>query len=99
MRGIIKFFYISLKKAGTPGKRDSDILALLANIMILYDLKCHFYIIMKFCDFFTLRPFDLITTLTYVLMDNCCPCFLRDQEQVLKKSKSINSLRLGRYKD
>ena len=22
-----------------------------------------------------LRPFDLITTLTYVLMDNFCPCF------------------------
>ena len=29
----------------------------------------------KFGDFFTLRPFDLITTLTYVLMDNFCPCF------------------------
>ena len=24
--------------------------------------------------FFTLRPSDLITTLTYVLMDNFCPC-------------------------
>ena len=29
----------------------------------------------KFCDFFSLRPTDLITTLTYVLMDNFCPCF------------------------
>ena len=27
-----------------------------------------------FCDFFTLRPSDLITTLTYFLMDNICPC-------------------------
>ena len=75
--------------------------------------RSHKVVLKKFCDiffvtfmlwrsfviFFTLRPFELITTLTYVLMDNCCPCFLRDQEQVLKKSKSINSLRLGRYKD
>ena len=27
----------------------------------------------KFCDLFTS---DLITTLTYVLMDNFCPCFV-----------------------
>ena len=31
----------------------------------------------KFCDLFTLRPSDLITTLTYVLMDNFCPCLSR----------------------
>ena len=31
--------------------------------------KCHFYGIEKFC------PSDLITTLTYVLMDNFCPSF------------------------
>ena len=31
----------------------------------------------KFCDFFTLRPSDLITTLTYVLKDNFCPCFCK----------------------
>ena len=50
-----------------------------ANIMktyffhqIIYDLKCHFYFIAKFCDFFTLRPYDLITTLSYVLMENFC---------------------------
>ena len=55
-----------------------------ANIMktqffhkIIYDLKCHFYVMEKFCDFFTLRPSDLITTLTYVLMDNFCPCLSR----------------------
>ena len=30
------------------------------------------YVIEKFCDFFTLRPSDLITTLTYILMDNFC---------------------------
>ena len=29
----------------------------------------HFYIMEKFCDSFTLRPSDLNTTLTYVLMD------------------------------
>ena len=39
---------------------------------IIYDLKCNFYVIVieKFYDFFTLRTYDLITTLTYVLMDN-----------------------------
>ena len=26
--------------------------------------------------FFTLRPSDLISTLTYVLLDNFCPCFI-----------------------
>ena len=29
----------------------------------------------KLCDFFTLRP-HLITTLTYVIMDNFYPCFI-----------------------
>ena len=29
----------------------------------------------KFCDFFTFRPYDLITTFTYVFMGNFCPCF------------------------
>ena len=38
-----------------------------ANIMkTQYDLKCHFYVMEKFCDFFTLR--------LYYLMDNFCPC-------------------------
>ena len=32
----------------------------------------------KFWDFFTLRPSDLITTLTYVLKDNFCPCLIID---------------------
>ena len=32
------------------------------------------YVMEKFCDFFTLRAFDLNTILTYVLMDNFCPC-------------------------
>ena len=31
--------------------------------------ECHFYV-------FTLRTSDLITTLTYILMENICPCFL-----------------------
>ena len=39
----------------------------------------HFYIMEKFCDFFTLRPSNLNTTLTCVLMDNFCPSFLRIQ--------------------
>ena len=30
----------------------------------------------KFRDFFTLRPSDLNTVLTYVLLDNFCPCLL-----------------------
>ena len=52
-----------------------------ANIMktqffhkIIYDLKCHFYVIKKFCDLFTLRPSELNRTLTYAIMDNFCPC-------------------------
>ena len=40
-----------------------------------YDLKYHIYVMEKFSDFFTLWPSDLITTLTYVLMNNFCPCF------------------------
>ena len=30
----------------------------------------HLYVMEKLCDFFTLRSYDLNTTLTYVLMDN-----------------------------
>ena len=30
----------------------------------------------SFVILFTLRPSDLNTTLTYVLMDNFCPCFM-----------------------
>ena len=43
---------------------------------IIYDLKCQFYVIEKFCDFFTLTSSDLIKTLNNVLMDNFCPCLL-----------------------
>ena len=53
-----------------------------ANIMetqffheIIYDLKYNFYIMEKFYDSFTLRPCDLITTLSSVFMDNFCPGF------------------------
>ena len=42
---------------------------------IIYDLKCHFNVMEKFCDLFTLRPSKLITSLTYVIMDNFFPCF------------------------
>ena len=34
----------------------------------------HLSVMEKFCDFFTLRPFDLNTTLIYVLMDNFHHC-------------------------
>ena len=27
---------------------------------ITYDLKCYFYVMEKFCDFFTLRPFGFV---------------------------------------
>ena len=30
---------------------------------IVFDLNCHFYVMEKFCYFFTLRPFNLITNL------------------------------------
>ena len=41
--------------------------------------KCHYGEVMeKFFDFFTLKPSDLTTNLTYVLMDNFCPCFQSD---------------------
>ena len=35
----------------------------------------HFYVLEKIRDFFTLRPSDLNTTLTYVLMDNFLSLF------------------------
>ena len=44
--------------------------------LFINELKCHLYVMEKFCDIFTLRPSDLITTLTYVLMFKYCPCFL-----------------------
>ena len=37
--------------------------------------KMHFYVIEKLCDFFTLRPSDLNTTLTYALFYNFFNCF------------------------
>ena len=43
---------------------------------MIYDLKLNFYIMEKFCDFFTLRPSDLFTNFTYIFMHNFCPCFL-----------------------
>ena len=36
------------------------------------------------CFFLTLRPSDLTITLTYVLMDNVCPCFCTVCFSVLK---------------
>ena len=51
------------------------------KMQIFYKVKCdpngkfYFYGMDRFCDFLSFRPFDLITTLTYILMDNICPCF------------------------
>ena len=45
-----------------------------ANVMkITYNLKSPFILWRSFAIFFTLRSFDLITTLSHVLMDNFCP--------------------------
>ena len=38
---------------------------------IKYDLKCHFYVMEKFCDFLYLRSSDLITTLHDVRAYGC----------------------------
>ena len=46
-----------------------------AKTQYIYDLKFHFYVMEKVCDFFTSRLFDLITILIYVIMDNFCPYF------------------------
>ena len=45
------------------------------SVDTIYDLKCYFYAIEKFFDFFTLRPSDPITTFIYALMYNFCPYF------------------------
>ena len=44
----------------------------------------------KFCDIITLRPSNLITTLTYVLMDVLCPCFLKYLWTIGKLKKVVN---------
>ena len=61
---------------------------------IIYDLKSYFYVMEKFCDFFTFHPFDLITTLTYILMVNLCPCFsvkLPDEKGQLNRLKKFQT--------
>ena len=50
---------------------------------IIYDLKCSFILLKSFVIVFTLRPSDLNPTLTYVLMDNFCPCFIEETENIL----------------
>ena len=47
----------------------------------------HFYVMEKFLFFVNLRPSDLNTTLTYVLMDNFCPCFIMILVMFLNWSK------------
>jgi hypothetical protein len=46
----------------------------------------------KFCVFLTLRPFDLNTTLTYVPIDNFCPCLDNDVVSVVLLSMSTVSI-------
>ena len=54
------------------------------NIMkTQYHLKCNFFVMEKFCDFFTLRNADLITTLTYILMDNFILAYIMYNYNVL----------------
>ena len=48
------------------------------------------YVMEKFCDFFTLRAFDLNTILTYVLMDNFCPRFLTGSKKVRRDNKKAS---------
>ena len=45
--------------------------------------KLHFYVLERFCDFFACSPSDENTTLTYVLMDNFCPCLLSGRDKNL----------------
>ena len=46
--------------------------------------------------FFTLKPSDLITTFTYVLMDIFCPCFkMMDLNEELLESDSDQIAELG----
>ena len=47
-----------------------------ANIMKTQYMTCYVTFMLWRSFFFTLRPSDLITTLTYVLKDNFCPCFV-----------------------
>ena len=49
--------------------------------------KLYFYVMEKFCDFFTLRPSDLNTTFICILMDNYCFCYkVRSNLQLMKKN-------------
>ena len=59
-------------------------------------MKCHFYVMEKFCDFFILRPSDLFIKLTYVLIDNFCSCFQNTQFRVLQNSAKVE-IYLGKY--
>ena len=74
MKYDIKGHPRSYKTASKPKFLFTDKIWMNANIMkthffhkIIYDLKYHFYVMEKFSD--------LISTLTYVLMENFCPCF------------------------
>ena len=53
-----------------------------ANIMKTNFLNVTFMLWRSFVIFFTLRPANRITTLTYVIMDNFCPCFYSDISRI-----------------
>ena len=66
-----------------------------ANIMkTQYNLKCSTFI-MEFCIFLNVRLSDLITTLTYILMDNFCPCFRIRFTLDIKKKTSFRMFSEG----
>ena len=72
-----------------------------ANIMktyishkMRYELKGHFYVIERSRDFFLFRPSTINLILTYVLIDNFCPCFIIDRMNI---KISITIRTLGRY--
>ena len=48
--------------------------------------------------FFTLRLSDLISTLTYVLMDNFCPCFILLFASILSNRDQTNILNFRGFK-
>ena len=49
-----------------------------------FDFKGH--AMERLCDFFTFSPFNLITTLTYALMDNFCACSMLMLMNILCKN-------------
>ena len=65
------------------------------NIMKTQNLKValnHLYIMERLQAFFTFRTSDLITTLTYFLIDNFCPCLRCTLEIHFKQLKDRSQI-------